>query len=111
MAKRKRTDLSEVVCHFESLEDPRSSVNRLHPLTSVVVISLMAVLCGADGPTAIRKWAEAKREMLLGALSLPNGLPSKDVFRHAQARPRMCRLGRPAATRFRRARIEMMARR
>jgi len=33
------------------------------------------VLCGADGPTAIFKWAEAKRELLLKALPLPNGIP------------------------------------
>lgn len=81
MAKRKRVELSEIVCQFSSLEDPRSSINRHHPLVSVVVISLMAVLSGADGPTAIRKWAESKRELLLKVLDLPKGLPSKDVFR------------------------------
>jgi len=77
----KRVALDEVVCCFQSLEDPRSSINRRHPLTSVVTISLMAVLAGADGPTAIRKWAEAKKDSLMKSLSLPFGLPSKDVFR------------------------------
>ncbi len=81
MLKSKRVALSEVVCHFRSLEDPRSSINRRHPLIGVVVTSLMAVLSGADGPTAIHKWAEAKRELLRRALPLPNGIPSKDVFR------------------------------
>lgn len=81
MARRKRVELSEIVCHFESLEDPRSSINRHHPLVSVVVISLMGVLSGADGPTAIRKWAESKRELLRDVVDLPKGLPSKDVFR------------------------------
>jgi predicted transposase YbfD/YdcC len=81
MAQETRIDLSEVVSHFETLEDPRSSINQLHPLVSVVTISLMAVLAGADGPTAIRKWAESKRKMLLKCLPLPNGLPSKDVYR------------------------------
>ena len=73
--------LDEVARHFENLEDPRSSVNRLHPLVSVVVIALMAVLAGADGPTSIAKWAAMKEEFLLGALDLPNGIPRKDVFR------------------------------
>lgn len=81
MAKRKRTDLSEIVSHFESLEDPRSSINRHHPLISVVVTSLMAVLSGADGPTSIRQWAESKSDFLIAALDLPKGIPSKDVFR------------------------------
>ncbi len=52
-----KVDLSEVVCHFEQLEDPRSTINRRHPLTSVIAISLLAVLAGADGPTGIHKWA------------------------------------------------------
>lgn len=77
----KRIDLAEVVAHFETLEDPRSSVNLRHPLPSVLVISLLAVLAGADGPTSIRQWAEAKQELLLSMLSLPHGLPSRDVFR------------------------------
>jgi predicted transposase YbfD/YdcC len=81
MADIARLGLDEVVRHFEGLEDPRSTINRLHPLVSVVVIALMAVLAGASGPTAIAEWAELKRGVLLGALDLPNGIPRKDVFR------------------------------
>lgn len=81
MPKTKRVELDEVVAHFHVLEDPRSSINRRHPLVGVVVTALMAVLAGADGPTAIREWANAKRDLLLGVLPLPNGIPSKDVFR------------------------------
>jgi predicted transposase YbfD/YdcC len=81
MAEIVRISLDEVARHFEELEDPRSTVNQLHPLVSVVVIALMAVLAGADGPTAIAKWAALKEEFLLEALDLPNGIPRKDVFR------------------------------
>jgi predicted transposase YbfD/YdcC len=81
MAEVHAIGLDEVARHFEELEDPRSSVNRLHPLVSVVVIALMAVLAGADGPTAIAKWAAMKEEFLLEVLDLPNGIPRKDVFR------------------------------
>src|SRR5438067_11501839 len=76
-----RVSLDEVVGYFDALEDPRSSVNQRHPLVSVVVIALMAVLAGADGPTAIARWAALKEEFLLEALDLPNGIPRKDVFR------------------------------
>jgi predicted transposase YbfD/YdcC len=76
-----RIGLDEVVRHFEELEDPRSTVNLLHPLVSVVVIALMAVLAGASGPTAIAQWAALKEEFLLKILNLPNGVPRKDVFR------------------------------
>src|SRR3954468_7081193 len=81
MADVRRIGLDEVARHFEGLEDPRSSINRKHPLVSVLVIAVMAVLAGANGPTAIAKWAALKEEFLVGALDLPDGLPRKDVFR------------------------------
>ncbi len=81
MTDTQRITLDEVVLHFAELEDPRSDVNRRHPLVSVVVIAVMAVLAGANGPTAIARWAAFKEEFLLGALDLPGGIPRKDVFR------------------------------
>ena len=81
MAEVRQIGLDEIARHFETLEDPRSSVNRKHPLVSVVVIALMAVLAGANGPTAIAEWAALKAEFLRGVLDLPNGIPGKDVFR------------------------------
>src|SRR4029453_11509683 len=81
MAEGRRIGLDEVARHFEELEDPRSSVNRKHPLVSVLVIALVAVLAGASGPTAIPTWAALKEEFLVAALDLPEGVPRKDVFR------------------------------
>lgn len=81
MAKVHRSGLDEVVAHFTQLQDPRSPINRQHPLLSVVVIALMAVLAGAAGPTAIARWAEFKKEWLTKVLPLPAGIPRKDVFR------------------------------
>jgi predicted transposase YbfD/YdcC len=85
MAEPLRLDIEDIVRHFEDLEDPRSSVNLLHPLSSVVVIAIMAILAGANGPTAIAKWANAKSELLLKVLNLPFGIPQKDVFRRVLA--------------------------
>ena len=81
MAKIQQVCLDEVVGYFDELEDPRSDINIKHPLVSVVVIAMMAVLAGAGGPTAIAKWAAIKEEFLLRILKLPNGIPRKDVFR------------------------------
>jgi predicted transposase YbfD/YdcC len=81
MANSQRISLDEIVGYFDELEDPRSTVNRQHPLVSVVVIALMAVLAGANGPTAIARWAAMKEEFLLKVLKLPFGVPRKDVFR------------------------------
>src|SRR3954470_4448533 len=81
MADVRRIGLDEVARHFEDLEDPRSSINRKHPLISVIVIAVMAVLAGASGPTAIAQWAALKEEFLVKALDLPHGVPRKDVYR------------------------------
>lgn len=76
-----KISLDEVVGYFDELEDPRSSINQKHPLVSVVVIAMMAVLAGASGPTSIADWAQHKASFLLPLLDLPHGVPRKDVFR------------------------------
>ncbi len=81
MAKLPGTTVDEIIAHFNQLEDPRSPINRQHPLVSVVVIALMAVLAGAGGPTAIARWATTKQAFLQNVLPLPAGIPGKDVFR------------------------------
>lgn len=80
-----RIGFDEIVCHFHELEDPRSTINRKHPLVSVVVIALMGVLAGASGPTSIAQWAKCKEEFLRRVFDLPNGVPRKDVFRRVLA--------------------------
>jgi predicted transposase YbfD/YdcC len=81
MAKLSGMTVDEIIAHFHQLEDPRSPINRQHPLVSVVVIALMAVLAGAGGPTAIARWARTKQDFLAQVLPLPGGIPRKDVFR------------------------------
>ena len=81
MAKVEHVRLDEIIGYFDELEDPRSETNRKHPLVSVVVIAMMAVLAGASGPTSIARWAALKEEFLLAVLPLPHGVPRKDVFR------------------------------
>jgi predicted transposase YbfD/YdcC len=76
-----RQDIEEVLRHFDPLEDPRSSIHRRHPLGRVLVIAIMAVIAGANGPTAIAQWARMKESFLKNWLPLPHGIPSKDVFR------------------------------
>jgi predicted transposase YbfD/YdcC len=81
VANLQRVSLDEVIVHFQHLEDPRSTINQRHPLSSVIVIALLAVLAGAGGPTAIARWAALKEQLLLRVLDLPHGVPRKDVFR------------------------------
>ena len=85
MAKAVSVGLEEVTGFFAQLEDPRSSINRQHPLESVLVIAILAILAGASGPTSIAKWAALKAEFLTRCLNLPAGVPGKDVFRRVLA--------------------------
>ena len=81
MADSRRSGMDEMMAYFRELEDPRSEINLKHPLPSVIVIALIAVLAGASGPTAIARRAEIKEGLLVSVLPLPNGIPGKDVFR------------------------------
>jgi len=47
---------------FGDLEDPRSEINRVHLLMEMVVITICAVICGADDWEAGAEYGEAKRE-------------------------------------------------
>ena len=74
-------EINGIVRHFEEMDDPRSHINRLHLLVDVIVISILGVLAGADGPLAIAKWARAQEQWLKRYLRLPNGVPSRDTVR------------------------------
>jgi len=73
-------DAVSILEYFEDLEDPRSTINRLHLLGDLIVISVCGVLAGADGPKAIGVWAQAHQDWLQKYLELPNGIPSHDTI-------------------------------
>jgi predicted transposase YbfD/YdcC len=66
--------------HFSELEDPRVDRTKDHSLESILVISLMAMVCGAESFTEMEEFGEAKKDWLGSLLSLPNGIPSHDTF-------------------------------
>jgi predicted transposase YbfD/YdcC len=80
MATIGTAEIKGIVRHFKDLEDPRSTVNRLHLLEDVIVMAILAVVAGADGPLAIACWATAQQEWLKRHLRLPHGIPSRDTF-------------------------------
>ena len=77
----KFVDVGTIGCYFDSLSDPRHYRNRKHLLVDIMVIAVAAVVCGCDGPTAIHRWAKARRDWLAQYLTLPNGIPSRDCIR------------------------------
>ena len=78
---RDHVSLNSIVKHFESLPDPRHTCNRLHLLADVISIAVCGMIVGCSGPSAIERWAKAKKEWLKEVLALPNGIPSRDCIR------------------------------
>lgn len=80
MARVKSDDIVSILEFFKDLEDPRSTVNRRHLLGDLIVICVLAVIAGADGPKAIGVWAASHQEWLKRHLLLPFGIPSHDTM-------------------------------
>ena len=59
--------------------DPRVDRTRLHPLTDIRVLSVPAVICGADSFVAIALFGRLNEEWLRTFPGLPNGIPSHDT--------------------------------
>lgn len=66
--------------HFGTLSDPRMVRKTDHELLDVVVISVLAALCGADGWTDVEEFGKTKHEWLKTFLKLPCGIPAHDTF-------------------------------
>jgi predicted transposase YbfD/YdcC len=80
MLESSGVDFGSIVDFFGDLDDPRSSVNQKHFLGDLIVISICAVIAGADGPKAIGVWAASNRDWLKQHLELPHGIPSHDTI-------------------------------
>ncbi len=66
--------------HFASLTDKRMERKRKHNLMNILVITICAVICGADGWTDVEVYGKAKHGWLESFLELPHGIPSHDTF-------------------------------
>jgi predicted transposase YbfD/YdcC len=64
---------------FNDLPDHRAG-NKIHKLHDLLVIAVMAVICGADGWAQVAAFGRAKREWLGTFLELPGGIPSHETF-------------------------------
>ena len=64
---------------FRTLPDPRAA-NAWHRLENLLAISILAVLCGADGWAAVESWGLMNQDWLATFLDLPHGIPSHDTF-------------------------------
>jgi len=74
-----------IAFHFSILTDPRIDRTKDHSLHDILVISLCAMLCGAEGFVDFEDFGNARLDWFLTILELPNGIPSHDTFRRVFA--------------------------
>ena len=53
---------------------------KLHPLTDILVLLVLAVICDADSFVAIALFGQLHEEWLRSFLALPHGIPSHDTL-------------------------------
>jgi predicted transposase YbfD/YdcC len=66
--------------HFSPLEDGRDQTKVRHLLIEIVIIAIVAVICGADGWTEIEEFGKSNEEWFRKFLKLENGIPAHDTF-------------------------------
>ena len=84
----------QIASCFQELKDPRQPINQTHLFVEILVISICAIVCGADDWEAVADYAAAKVAWLSTFLTLPGGPPAHDtfwrVFRHLDAEQFQC---------------------
>jgi predicted transposase YbfD/YdcC len=86
MTKRKAPVVDEemktasLLEYFARVADPRIERSQLHPLASILVLSVCAVICGANSFVGIEFFGKAKEAWFRTFLDLPNGVPSHDTI-------------------------------
>ncbi len=65
---------------FSSLKDTRIDRTKLHNLLDIILLSICAVLCGAETWIDIAEFGQARQDWLKTFLRLPDGIPSHDTI-------------------------------
>ena len=71
---------ASLIRHFEELPDPRTGNAKTHIFLEILIIAILAVICGADGWSDVELFGKTKKAWLKTFLKLPKGIPSHDTF-------------------------------
>lgn len=70
----------DLIACLSIIRDPRVEGRCAHKLIDILVITICAVLCSAEGWDEIEEFGEIRKEWFDKFLELPNGIPSHDTF-------------------------------
>lgn len=66
---------------FETIEDPRMERNQLYSVSEILLVTFLAVICGAEGWQDVENYGKSKIDYLRCYLEFKNGIPSDDTVR------------------------------
>lgn len=72
--------------YFSNIEDPRIDRKKLHSLPDILILTICAMLSGADGYEAVQEFGQNKKQWLKSFLPLRHGIPSHDCIRYVLIR-------------------------
>jgi hypothetical protein len=72
--------------HFSKLPDPRINRNKLHELMDIIVLTVCAVISGAEGWEDIADFGHNQLDWLRRFVPLKNGIPSHDCIAYVISR-------------------------
>ena len=71
----------EFLDHFQDIKDPRINRKKLYTCDEILLLTLCAVICGADGWEDVESYGKVKLDYLRHYLPYKNGTPSDDTLR------------------------------
>jgi predicted transposase YbfD/YdcC len=66
---------------FEAIEDPRLERNCSYTISEILLVTFLAVICGAEGWQDVENYGKAKIDYLRRYFDYQNGVPSDDTIR------------------------------
>ena len=72
--------VAPLITHFSKIKDPRQSGKIEHKLIDILVLSICATICGAEGWEMIESFGKVRLNWLKKFLELKNGIPSHDTI-------------------------------
>jgi predicted transposase YbfD/YdcC len=81
-----KKDIKPLCDYFKDITDPRIERCKKHCLLDIIIITLLAIICGAEGWEDIQEFADAREAQLKKFLLLEHGIPHHDTYRRVFAR-------------------------
>jgi predicted transposase YbfD/YdcC len=79
-------DVGSLYAHLQELKDSRKARGIRYPLVAILVMMVMAKLCGEDTPSGIADWVKHRGEQFIDMLKLKRkSMPHHSTYRRIQA--------------------------